>query len=218
MDKYNDIERMLKKLSDENPDKMDKIDEIDESVFARIEAKVLERLSKAKKARKARARLYIRAVAAAVGLITVFSIAFYLIDMPSTRATKDPQNATPTADGAQQTSIDENYGMPAYIPEGYVPDEGYESTGSYLAEYKYINPADDSLFILITIDGETVPFPDGGHMTGEREYNGLPLVYWTVPGIPEVNYANFTDAYGNGVQIAATLDYDAIMEIMASME
>jgi hypothetical protein len=148
----------------------------------------------------------------------VFSIAFYLIDMPSTRATKDPQNATPTADGAQQASIDENYGMPAYIPEGYVPDEGYESTGSYLAEYKYINPADDSLFILITIDGEMILPPSDGKLVDQNEYNGLPLVFLTVPGSPDANYANFTDTYGNGVQIAATLDYDAIMEIMASME
>lgn len=216
MYKHSDIERLLKKLSVEDPAEMEKIDEIDESVFARIEAKVLSRLSSSKIKKKAKPRIYLRTVAAAFGIIAVFSIAFYLIDIPSTRASKDPLGE-PTYTN-EQIFADEDISLPEYIPEGYVPDEVYESSGSFLAEYKYINMSDDSQFILIAIDNEPIQFPEGGQVIEEQEYNGLPYVFLTVSGHPDINYLNFLDSNGRVVQITATLDYDTIMKIMMSME
>lgn len=219
MYKYNDsdIERILKRLSEEKPEEMENIDEIDESVFMRIESKVLSKLSKSKKTKKMKTRIYLRAAAAAVGIVALFSVAFYLIEMPSIRASKDVKSVNES----QQVPFNEdgqNVGMPEYIPEGYVLEEGYEGTEPSLAEYKYANPADESLYILISIDGGPVRVPEEGRKIQELEFNGLPFIFITVPGSPDISYANFFDAQGHNVQIAATLDYDTIMEIMVNIK
>jgi len=220
MNRHEDIERILKKLVREKPEEMENIDDIDNFVFDRIEAKALSDIIKRNQVKKRRLRIYLRASAVAIAVIAVFSLTLYLVDLPSTRAAKEQANEVNLENDLPQGST-QSLNIPKYVPEGYSLDniEFVETEVAYSAEFKYLNPSDESLYILIRIEGEQVKIPkEYEKVIHDLEFRDMPLVLTTVYSEPIVNHVNFFDNKGFLVQIAATVDEDTLLKIMNSMD
>ncbi len=218
---YDDIERILEKLAKENPDEMDKIDEIDDSVFDRIEANALSKISSSAPERNIKKKNYIflKVAAGFVGLFAAFSATLYFMDIQNTRAADDISQKY--EESASATAIPLHINMPKFIPEGYnleymTSAVGYN--GFTTIEMKYINESDENLFILIRVYGDSIRVPDDYESKETHlEMNGMPFIVKTVYSNPITLYCNFADSKGVQVQIAATIDEDTLMKIAESM-
>ncbi len=215
MSKYDDIEQLLEKLAKENPEEMDKIDEIDDSVFDRIESRAIMQAEGKKK--KAGNYFFLKAVAGLVVLFGVFSIALFMFDMPSTRATENPTTAP------EETPLFEAHAInfPQHIPEGYdmeyvVPQTDKNGYQGY--EIKYVGTDAESQYILIKVYGDLILYDlNVEREVSEYTLNDMPLMLTKIYSSPVVLYVYFIDGWGDIVQIVTTLDEETLMNVIKSM-
>ncbi len=215
MNKYDDIEQLLSKLADENPEEMDNIDDIDDSVFERIEASAIKNATGALPKRSN--YFFLKAVAALIVLFGLFSIALYMFEMPNTRATEDPAFKVETTPLYQAHEIN----FPEFIPDGYeleyvVPQTDKNGYPGY--EIMYKNAANEGLYILIRVYGDPINYDlDLDREVLEYNLNGLPFLLTKVYSNPITIYASFSDGWGDTVQIAATLNEEELVKVAESM-